>query len=172
QDQTFPNLRVLRGSGQFPTLPPAFAVRINPLSFTHLRQSGKCGLMASLLQRVARPVATIRRVRELGFGLSALDLLGKRYRIAPVTVVGPMMRALRIIGSPLDFLRRKLAARKIVRIAGNPFKIPEQSGYRPIKPDEFPEHQAALTLCQNILRDRANILAENPNTYGIDLLAT
>jgi hypothetical protein len=128
--------------------------------------------MASLLQRVARPVATIRRVRELGFGLSAFDLLGKRYRIAPVTVVGPMMRALRIIGSPLDFLRRKRAARKIVRIARNPFKIPEQLGYRTIKPNEFPEHLAALNLCQNILRDRANILAENPNTYGIDLLAT
>ena len=58
--------------------------------------------MASVVGKFARPVWALRRIRELGVGQLASEFLVKRWRVAPITAVGPFMRKARVTLKPAD----------------------------------------------------------------------
>lgn len=127
--------------------------------------------MAGVIAKLARPVWAMRRIKQLGVGQLASEFLVKKWRIVPITAVGPTMRKLRIASRPADYVSRKHQARAYVAKHGNPLRIPERTGYRVVRPDELPGHGAALELCRDVLKRRPDVLARNPDSYGINLLA-
>jgi hypothetical protein len=127
--------------------------------------------MASVVAKLSRPAWALRRIRELGVGRLASEFLVKRWRIAPITAVGPTMRALRVARRPSAYFARKRLAKSFVATHGNPLAIPDHQGYRVVHSAELPQHRSALALCQEVLRSRPEVLARNPDSYGLNLLA-
>lgn len=127
--------------------------------------------MANVMTLLARPRWAARRVRELGPGRLAIELVVKRWRIATIGTLGPVMRKTRIAFGLRESLSRRRLAQSFLAANGNPLRIPEATGYRVIQPSELPEHKDALDLCRKVLKSRPDVLLQNPDSYGLNLLA-
>ena len=123
-----------------------------------------------LLQKLARPGYAFRRARELGFGRLAADIGMKRFKV-PLPVIMKVMRAGRIVLRPLDYISSKTAAQNYTAKFGNPLAIPDDKGFRVVRPEEIPEAANILRYCREIVRQSGHILAKYPDRYGINLLS-